>query len=412
MKTEIKTHSDLHIVLNKTLPKITLSKSDLELIPNSRDKSIIVLVTTAPSSSAKGIYADSKEASKSKNVTYLSVRSNNRALARKKVEKCLQDLKINYTEENKRSLGTKGGLSISLNNKTVKIVFKFRNGLDKIKFEGWNEMMHSIFEHNPDLKKAIPTDRNEREKIEYMNKIIGENEDSKPKPVLLIIGNKKFKNVAGFVGDTRPQKDSKSDFTIINVKGEQIGWISYKSGKTATSFQQYSGITRRSQLDRYSEIKEFEKKIQEDESISKESDTSYWYPIKDTTLKQKAVFGYEYGRKSGPNNVDFLIQGDIKLLLNKSTRVCRLTSPGGLVVKKGDVNKLKGDYEPTIGTRSARDRRYLKLESARGGIWTRKFLTNRKNNKNLSLDSESEQTPRQTRLSQLQSAQRERNAVN
>lgn len=384
MKTQIKTHSDLHITLNKTLPKISLSKSDLELIPNSKDKSIIVLVTTAPSSSAKGIYADDAQAPKSKSITYLSVRSNNRNLARKKVEKCLQDLKINYIEDNTRSLGTQGGLSISLNNKTIKIVFKFRNGLDKIKFEGWNEMMHSIFESNPDLKKAIPTDRNEREQIEYINKIIGEKEDNKPVlPVTLIIGNKKFKNVAGFVGDTRSQKDSKSDFTIINIKGEQIGWISYKSGKTATSFQQYSGITRRSQLDRYPEIKEFERKIQEDKSISKESDTSYWYPIEDKTLKQKAIFGYEYGRKSGPNNVDFLIQGNIKLSLNKSNRICRLTSPGGLIVKKGDVNKLKNDYEPTIGTRSSRDRRYLKLESARGGIWTRKFLTNRKNNKNL-----------------------------
>jgi hypothetical protein len=380
MKTQIKTHSDLHIALNKTLPKISLNQKDLELYPPIKDKSIIVLAVTSPSSTSKGIYADDAGAPKNKSVTYLSVRSNNRGIAKEKVKKCLGDLGIKFSEDSTRSLGSQGGLSISLNDKTIKIVFKFRNGLERIKFDGWNEMMNSIFASKPDLKNAIPTDRNEREQIEYINKTIGEQEPP-VLPVTLIIGNKKFYKVAGVVGDTRSQKDSKSDFTIINIKGDLIGWISYKSGKTAISFQQYSGITAKSQLNRYPEIKEFETKIQEDKSITKESKTSYWSPIEDKVLKQKAVFGYEYGRKSGANNVDFLIQGNIKLTMNKNTRVCRLTSPGGLIVKRGDVNKLRGDYEPTIGTRPARDRKYLKLEGGRGGIYTRKFFTNRKDNK-------------------------------
>ena len=137
----MKTHKEFHLQLIADLKKVKLSAIEIQECPISSDNSIAVMSVTTPSStSISKTYSDEE---KNRKVTYLSVRSNNRELSKCKVNKLLEKYKsqrlITYTESNAPSLGSKGGFSVNLNNKTIIIVFKFRNGMESTNFGGWNE---------------------------------------------------------------------------------------------------------------------------------------------------------------------------------------------------------------------------------------------------------------------------------
>ena len=364
MKTQIKTHSDLHKEMENNISKIRLSSQEEKSVPISRDNNISIIIVTSPSSTSKGFYAD--DSGRKQKVTYFSVRSNNRSRAKLIVEKCLDDLGISFSEDNSTSMGSMGGFAIKINDKTAKIVFKFKSGLEQTDFKGWNEPLTRIFEKKSELKR-VPSDRNERDQLRNINSKI-------KNPITLIISGKKFRNVVGLVGGKSGQK---SDLVIIDSQGNEIGWISYKSGKTSTSFQQYSGLTERSKLDSDPEVKKFYNEIKNiNENIKskngnisslKKEKISVWKPIQNRDLKRKAVFGYDYGKKNGENNVNFLIQGNIVLEERKENEVYILKSSGGLIVKNGGL--MVKDYEPTLGARTGEEsRKYAGVEGIRGGI--------------------------------------------
>ena len=115
MKTQIKTHSDLHKEIENKISKIRLSSQEEKSVPISRDNNISIIIVTSPSSTSKGFYADDSD--RKQKVTYFSVRSNNRARAKLIVEKCLNDLGISFSEDNSTSMGSMGGFAIKINNK-------------------------------------------------------------------------------------------------------------------------------------------------------------------------------------------------------------------------------------------------------------------------------------------------------
>jgi len=383
----MKTHKEFHLQLIQDLKKIKLTAKELQECPISNDNSIAVMSVATPSStSISKTYSDEE---KNRKVTYLSVRSNNRQLSKCKVNKLLEKYKsqrlLSYNESNAPSLGSKGGFSVTLNNKTIIIVFKFKNGMESTNFGGWNEPLTRIFEKKSELKR-IPSDKNERDQLRNINSKI-------KNPITLIISGKKFRNVVGLIGGKGGQK---SDLVIIDSQGNQIGWISYKSGKTSTSFQQYSGLTGKSKLDSDPEVKKFYNEIKninenikskdgESKSSLKKEKISVWKPIQNRDLKRKAVFGYDYGKKNGENNVNFLIQGNIVLEERKENEVYILKSSGGLIVKNGGL--MAKDYEPTLGARTGEEsRKYAGVEGIRGGIWPKKYITSRKNSKEINKD--------------------------
>ena len=97
------------------------------------------------------------------------------------------------------------------------------------------------------------------------------------------------------------------------------------------------------------------------------------------------MFGYDYGKKNGENNVNFLIQGNIVLEERKENEVYILKSSGGLIVKNGGL--MTKDYEPTLGARTGEEsRKYAGVEGIRGGIWPKKYITSRKNSKEINKD--------------------------
>jgi hypothetical protein len=135
-------------------------------------------------------------------------------------------------------------------------------------------------------------------------------------PIDIKVGNKIYKNIIkaetqfGF---------PKSDFNLIDENNKPIVFISHKKagGKSpsANDFIRWGGYTMNAN---HPEIKKFnqalEKWIEENnpnEGLPRAS--RFISPIKDDELIRKLIYGPEYGKNYGPNNVNIILQGKIKL---------------------------------------------------------------------------------------------------
>jgi hypothetical protein len=330
----------------------------------------------------KGDYAENN---KSQSITWIIIRAQNRNERLEFMTDFLDSKRIEYkiTSWNQSSFPY---LSIQPESKKeIRIVFKFLVGMDSKNYHWWNEALDNLFKTKQNLRKT-PSDKNEIEVITTINQQIeklGQN-----LPVKLKIQNKIFNDVVGFVGGSAGKK---ADFVIINKNGDDIGYISYKSGSSATQFQQYAGIQKSAKKDEDNslflssdkEVIEFTTKA---ENLYRSDDNyfnknSVYKIINDPTLKNKAVFGEEYGRKKSENNVDFFAQGIPKLI--ERNGIINLFFSKRLV-HNGELSRLRGDYEPVLGIRKGETNRYLKtIKGVRGGIWTKKYMKTRRNSKNI-----------------------------
>lgn len=122
---------------------------------------------------------------------------------------------------------------------------------------------------------------------------------------------------AGIISTPNPGgRDPKSDFSIVNSKGDQVAWISHKAGTKASSFQQYGGLSDKV-FSTNKEVKKFMedvKKIVGDEGMK--SGQSFKRKCKNKDVICKSVYGTQFtGAKGnrGINNVDEFHLGTMKL---------------------------------------------------------------------------------------------------
>jgi hypothetical protein len=365
------THSEFFSNLNKGL----------------RSNGIVITLAKSASSVAGGSFADKDPRQK---VTWILVRSDDRADAYSKVKLWLSNNNLKYSKQQKDTISSFDYITLTVANKEIRIVFKFKNGLDKKNFKWWNEGLNSVFKSHSNLKRT-PSDRNELEIIKHINEKI--NELGGGNPVTLKIQNKQYTNVVGLVGGIHMKK---ADFVVIDNKGEEKCFISYKTGQTATSFQQYGGITSRSKLDQHREVKQFVEDVEKlgEEFFNRGKETyddktnekkvikgDVYKKIKDQHLKKMAIFGPDYGKKHGVDNVNFVVQGTPQLRMSGNVVTLFFTKK---VVENGNLNRLAGDYDPVLGARKGEStRRIGRVKNARGGIYPKRYLTNRKNSINL-----------------------------
>lgn len=112
----------------------------------------------------------------------------------------------------------------------------------------------------------------------------------------------------------QPKGTPKADFFLTNEKGEQVAWISHKDGSSAKDFQQWGGITELSKkYPNHPEIESFVEAVRKDSDGAMDGKKSYARDIKDAKLIRAAVYGVDYGGAPGLQNVDVLLQGQIKL---------------------------------------------------------------------------------------------------
>jgi hypothetical protein len=127
-------------------------------------------------------------------------------------------------------------------------------------------------------------------------------------PITIKCGKKTYSDI---VGVEKTSGTPKSDFHLINNKGEAVIWISHKDGSTAKDFQQWGGISERKEpkIFNHPETQKFISDLKRVYPKGLPPATTVYRHIKDVTLKYYSVYGNMYGDKLGEQNVTILLQG-------------------------------------------------------------------------------------------------------
>jgi len=333
--------------------------------------------------------------SNNKNQQYATiiVKSNDRPDYLELVEDFLKKNKIQF-EEKKLPGSSFNGIEItsylrlSDRDTAIRILFKFRNGKDFAAKVGsiWNDLLIKAFSVNRSLAR-IPSERSEVEVIKRLNSEIQRLGNGKP--VDLKIKSKTYTNVAGFVGGVGTKK---ADFVIVAFDGsnnpKEVGFISYKLGTDAKSFQQYGGISDRAgnEISKHDEVKGFKDFVIDNWDTYSDDFNTLWRPIKSRELKKMAVFGPDCKKVSGYDSVDFITQGTPKIKKVGATRDKRsiLKLDFNKVVNKNNITSLQAGYEPTLAARKGESSRRISTSNTkykdglRGGIFSRDYSNRNK----------------------------------
>lgn len=175
------------------------------------------------------------------------------------------------------------------------------------------------------------------------------------------VGNQ---TVRGCVGVEKTEGTPKSDFHIVNEAGKPIIYISHKKGSKPTDFQQWSGMTEE-KIFNHPDTKTFIAECQSIFGKKMPTGTSIYKKITKTNLKMMSVFGVDYGKSSGINNVDVLIQGDPGLKKIPGNDLWQLTATGNIHYN-GDLPH--GGFDPVLTLIYKGDRGQFGIQGARTGI--------------------------------------------
>jgi len=176
----------------------------------------------------------------------------------------------------------------------------------------------------------------------------------------IMIGNRYY-NVAGAATTSGTPK---SDFHLLNLKGEEVVWISHKDGSKAKDFQQWGGMSPRSEpeIANHIETKKFVEDVKDLFGDTMPRATTVSRKVKDAKLAGMSIYGNKFGSALGRQNVTLLLQGPVKLVKKKDHYV--LTSNHTSV--NGDV--MTGGYAPVFMAIYKGDRSNFGVKGARFAI--------------------------------------------
>ena len=134
----------------------------------------------------------------------------------------------------------------------------------------------------------------------------------KSSTVPIIIRNKVYRVASAESTPGTP----KSDFHLLDIDGNEIVWISHKDGSGPRDFQQWGGISERSEptIFRHAETQKFVNDLKKKFPNGLPPATTLYRNIKDNKLKMFSVYGNAYGGSMNRQNVTILLQGPIKLV--------------------------------------------------------------------------------------------------
>jgi hypothetical protein len=216
-------------------------------------------------------------------------------------------------------------------------------------------------EFNPHFKK-IPTGiQHEKRMIRRLNRqIVSIMERTHQEGVPFLFGNQKH----WIASCQKTVGNPKSDFHFISPDGTPCFWISYKTGTDERKFHQYGGVSVKesAEIHRHREILRFIRKIKEKCGNKLTGGTSIRGSIKCETLTMMAVYGREYGKEYGPNNVCLLAQGEINLI----------KCDGGYTITADHIHSngdnLEGHFKPCLWAFYRRDRSQYGIQNCRISI--------------------------------------------
>lgn len=129
-------------------------------------------------------------------------------------------------------------------------------------------------------------------------------------PITVKVGNKSISNI---VDVEKTSGTPKSDFHLIDTKGNAVVWISHKDGRGPKDFQQWGGISLRSEptIFNHPETQKFIADLKKTYPNGLPPATTLYRRIKDNSLKFLSVYGNQYGKSMGEQNVSVLLQGPV-----------------------------------------------------------------------------------------------------
>lgn len=156
----------------------------------------------------------------------------------------------------------------------------------------------------------------------------------------------------------------KSDFHLLDAKGNQVVWISHKDGSKPSDFQQWSGMSQRSEPEIYNhpESRKFIDDVKKITGSVMPRETTLSRVIKNSKLVNMAVYGNKFGSAFGIQNVTILLQGPVKLVKRKDFYELQSnhTSTNGESMTNG--------YEPSFMAIYKGDRSNFDVKGARFAI--------------------------------------------
>lgn len=170
------------------------------------------------------------------------------------------------------------------------------------------------------------------------------------------------KTVKGIVGVEKTAGTPKSDFHLIDENGRPKVFISHKKGSTPKDFQQWGGMTEKEILN-HKEVQAFAMKCKAKFGEKLPPGTSVFSRIKDPRLSAYSVYGVDFGKVTGINNVDVLLQGDPYLIPQDSTFKLMANN----VHYNGET--LHGGFAPVLALIYKGDRDNLGIKGARASIY-------------------------------------------
>jgi len=171
------------------------------------------------------------------------------------------------------------------------------------------------------------------------------------------VGSKTYK-VAGAA--TTPGTP-KSDFHLVDNDGNEIVWISHKDGRTPKDFQQWGGMTETA-IKNHKEVQAFIEDVFDKFEGKMPRATTVARKIRAQKLKNLSVYGIDFGRSLGQQNVSLLIQGPVNLI--KRGQSYRFSS--NHVHVNGE--KMTNGFEPVLMAMYKGDRSNFGVIGARFAI--------------------------------------------
>lgn len=156
----------------------------------------------------------------------------------------------------------------------------------------------------------------------------------------------------------------KSDFELVDKHGRSVAWISHKHGTKPTHFQQWGGISENADpfIANHPEVNDFVESIKKKYKNGLVPGTTLYRPLKSGNLKCHSVYGRDSGYPTGKNNVDLVLQGNVKLVYNYHE--CWHTIQGSTHTHlNGDI--IEGNYEPCLYAVYKTDRSDKGIKNAR-----------------------------------------------
>lgn len=184
------------------------------------------------------------------------------------------------------------------------------------------------------------TAKEDRELMSLIDQIDKAKSEIASSTVPIQIGNKVFEVFTAVSTPGTP----KSDFHLVDINNKEVVWISHKDGKSEKDFQQWGGISQRSEpkIAAHPEVQSFISDLKKSYPGGLPRATSVYRKIRDNKLKMLSVYGNEYGGALSRQNVSVMLQGPVRL--KKNGRYYVLDS--NHVHYNGEP--MVGPYEPVL----------------------------------------------------------------